>query len=368
MSSIGRVNQVVRLLATLIILGIGLACEPVETVTRAGGFEDEEIRVGRDEVDLVLAGTLSLPTGDGPHPAVLLLTGSGGHTRDQVISGLPMFQRIGDYLAERGIAVLRVDDRGAGQSTGPGVRASTTADRAADAMACYRYLVRRPEIDSNRVGLLGHSEGTLTAAMVAAAIPEVRFLVLLSPYAISGAELWVWQQGEILRREGEFKEEKIRSIETALSGLVRHIGLEGNSDEGFYAHGRAACLAWGDPPEEITEQFVEEAFGDLRQPWYEYFFATNPRSSLENVRQPLLALSGSADQQIPMHLGVRPLVDALLAAGNSNFTVTVLPDEDHFFMKGEGLAPNEHVSGKMEFSSEALSTISDWLTREVVRE
>lgn len=363
-----RADRVLRGLGAIFSLVLVVAGAPVSAAERPGDFQDEEVRISRDDAGIVLAGTLSLPAGKGPHPGVLFLTGSGGQTRDQVISGLPMFQVIGNHLAQRGIAVLRVDDRGTGESTGPGARESTTADRAADATAAFRYLVRRPEVDANRAGLLGHSEGTLTAAMMAASVPEVRFLVLLSPWAVPGADLWVWQQGEILRREGEFSPEKIRSIEKELTGLVRHIGLEGDTDEGFYAHGRAACLAWGDPPEEITEAFVEDAFGDLRQKWYEYFFASDPRPFYEKIRQPLLALLGSEDQQTPRHLSLPPLVEALLTAGNTHFTVTVLPGEDHFFMKGEGLKPNEHVLGKMKVSEEALRVISDWLAREVVRE
>ncbi len=193
----------------------------------------------------------------------------------------------------------------------------------------------------------------------------MRFLVLLAPPSVPGAEIWVRQQGDILRREGEFPASQIRSIEKALAAMVGHIGTGGNSDDGFYRFGRKACLAWGDPPEDVTPEFVEEAFGDLRQAWYQDFFALDPQTALRELRQPVLALFGGADQQVVVEQNVEALVASLLAAGNESFTVTVLPDQDPFFLAAEGLAPNEHVHGKMELSPVALHVIADWIALQV---
>ena len=328
-------------------------------------FRDEEIRVSTDDPAVTLAGTLSTPDGDGPHPAVLFLTGSGGHTRDQVISGTPMFDVLGDYLAGRGFAVLRLDDRGAGESTGPHVRESTMDERLNDALAGLHWLLERPEVDPERVGLLGHSEGGMTGPRLAVAESRVAFLVLLAPPSVSGAEIWVRQQGDMLRRDGEMSEEQIEEIEAALMGMVRHIGFEGNTDEGFYEHGRAACLAWGDPPDDVTPAFVTDAFGDLRQAWYEQFFSSEPRTALRQLRHPVLAVFGGADQQVIVDQNLSAFVDSLRQAGNQSFTVTVLPDDDHFFLRGEGLAPNEHVHGEMELSPAMLDVVGDWLARQV---
>ena len=113
-------------LCSLILLPIG----PTFAEEGGGSFRNEDVTVPTGDPAVTLAGTLSLPPGDGPHPGVHFLTGSGGHTRDQVISGTPMLRVLGDYLASRGLAVLRLDDRGAGDSTGPHVRQSTMTDRA----------------------------------------------------------------------------------------------------------------------------------------------------------------------------------------------------------------------------------------------
>ena len=238
-------------------------------------------------------------------------------------------------------------------------------DRMADALAGLHYLLERPEIDADGVGLLGHSEGAMTGPRLAIAEPRVRFLVLLAPPAVSGAQIWVRQQGDMLRREGEKPEDQIRSIEEALTGMVRHISLEGNSDDGFYQHGRAACLAWGDPPQDVNVEFVTDAFGDLRQVWYQQFFASDPQRALRQLRQPVLAVFGGADQQVIVEQNLEVLVNSLIEAENESFTVTVLPDEDHFFLRAEGLAPNEHVHGEMEVSAIMLKTAGDWIVSQL---
>jgi pimeloyl-ACP methyl ester carboxylesterase len=349
-----------------VLLFVGML--PAQTACqRQGGDQarDLEISVPTEDPNVTLAGTLSLPRGNGPYPAVLFLTGSGGHTRDQVISGTPMFKVLGEYLVGRGLAVLRLDDRGVGGSTGPNVRASTLDERTADAMAGLRYLLERPEIDPESVGLLGHSEGAMNAPRLAIDEPRVRFLVLLSPPSVSGAEIWVRQQIDMLRREGEMSENQMQLIERALTLMVRHIGLEGNTDDGFYRYGREACLAWGDPPEEVTPEFVTDAFGDLRQNWYRQFFASEPQAALRQLRQPVLAVFGGADQQVTLDQNLRTFVESLGQAGNQSFTVSVLPDEDHFFLRAEGMAPNEHVHGQMKVSEAALQVVGDWILLQI---
>jgi dienelactone hydrolase len=111
--------------------------------------------------DIALAGTLTLPPTEGPHPAVILISGSGPQNRDEEIpgvSGYQPFRVIADHLARNGIAVLRYDDRGVGGSTGDYATA-TSADFATDAEAALSYLLGRDEIDPEQIGLLGHSEG-----------------------------------------------------------------------------------------------------------------------------------------------------------------------------------------------------------------
>jgi pimeloyl-ACP methyl ester carboxylesterase len=112
-----------------------------------------------------LAGTLTLPRGKGPHPCALLITGSGPEDRDEAVFGHRPFKVLADHLTRQGIAVLRVDDRGVGGSTGSS-RGATSEDFAGDVLAGVEFLRTRAEVDKRRIGLIGHSEGGLLGPMV----------------------------------------------------------------------------------------------------------------------------------------------------------------------------------------------------------
>ena len=142
-------------------------------------YTSEEVSFENVKENAHLAGTLTLPAGKGPHPVVLLISGSGAQDRDETLVGHKPFLVIADYLTRRGIAVLRVDDRGVGKSTGDRSGA-TTESFATDTLAGVNYLVTRPDIDRSRIGLVGHSEGGLIAPMVAVQSRDVAFIVLLA--------------------------------------------------------------------------------------------------------------------------------------------------------------------------------------------
>jgi hypothetical protein len=128
---------------------------------------------------VTLAGTLTLPKGDGPFPAAILLSGSGPQDRDETELGHKPFAVLADHLTRHGVAVLRYDDRGVGGSTGE-FSTATLADFATDANAAVRFLLTRTEIDREAIGLVGHSEGGMVAPLAAADNKEIRFVVLLA--------------------------------------------------------------------------------------------------------------------------------------------------------------------------------------------
>ena len=193
---------VAGLAAMFVFSGPGPERKPVVAPAR-------EVEVTSSHRGTTLAVTLSLPAGPGPHPAVVLITGSGPQNRDEEIEGIPgyaPFRWIAEYLSARGIAVLRYDDRGVGQSGGDFATA-TSADFADDAEAAFNYLRDRPEIAPARIGILGHSEGAMVAAKAAVRQPEVAFVVSLAGTAVTGYETIVRQVELILLAAGQSPDE-----------------------------------------------------------------------------------------------------------------------------------------------------------------
>ena len=151
--------------------------------------------------EVTLAGTLTLPADDGLHPAVILISGSGPQDRDGAMPPIPAytpFAAIADRLAQQGIAVLRYDDRGVGESSGEYIQADEE-DFVEDAEAALEYLTSRKDIDSSRIGLIGHSEGGMIAAIVAGKRPGVGFVVSLAGPAVKGHELLLPKRYDRLR-------------------------------------------------------------------------------------------------------------------------------------------------------------------------
>src|SRR5262245_20590769 len=198
--------------------------------------------------DVVLAGEVLLPRSTAPVPGVLLVTGSGPHTREQTISGTPMFRMIATSLVSQGLAVLLVDARAYGLSTG--AEDFTTTDRARDARACLDRLRVQPEVDPSRVGVLGHSEGAMIALMLAAEPHPPDFVVLLGAPGVRGGELWVDQVTANLAARGA-KAETVAAVRAAFLKAVDQATRGFASDEEYYAAGREVLLAHGVAPGDV---------------------------------------------------------------------------------------------------------------------
>src|SRR5688500_17261672 len=185
-----------------------------------------------------LAGTLTVPQGAGPHPAVLLVSGSGPQDRDESLMGHKPFLVLSDYLTRRGIAVLRLDDRGTSASTGT-FAGATSDDFARDAEAAVRWLRARPEVADDRVGIVGHSEGGLIAPLVASRTRDVAFVVLLAGPGTPSAEL-LMAQGALISRAGGDAEREIERTTALQRELFTAIAAEADSAA---LHGRLREIA-----------------------------------------------------------------------------------------------------------------------------
>ena len=169
---------------------------------------------------MMLAGTVTVPDGPGPHPAVILITGSGAQDRDETILGHKPFLVLADHLTRRGIAVLRVDDRGVGGSSGS-IATSTSQDLAGDVRASLAFLKDHPDVDDTRLGLIGHSEGGLIAPLVAAGEPDVAFVVLLAGTGLPGREILQLQLRLIQEGMGRSPDNVDRQVEAQRHLIAR---------------------------------------------------------------------------------------------------------------------------------------------------
>ncbi len=273
-----------------------------------------------------LAGTLTRPRGAGRPPVVVTLTGSGPQDRDEAIplvKGFRPFRQIADTLSRRGIAVLRLDDRGVGGSGGR-FAGSTTADFAADAEDALRWLAQRADLDSDRVALLGHSEGGLIAPLVAKSSGRVAAMVLLAAPAWTGRRVLDYQMDRAARRT--------------------HHGAALDSTLAAARHA-ADSLASADP-------------------WFAYFVRHDPLPVARRLASPpVLILQGATDRQVTAQQS-KELAAAFRAAGNRDVTRHVLPATNHLFLPDPDGDPSGYVAlTTRELPRATLGLIADWLSR-----
>ncbi len=340
--------------------GAGADTEPPPYVEEELAFESGEIR---------LAGTLTIPDGDGRHPAVVLLTGSGAQNRDEEIVGFKPFRIIADELTRRGIAVLRFDDRGVGGSTGK-LSEATSEDLAGDALAAVEALAARHDIDPDAIGLLGHSEGGIVAPLAVTRSESVAFIVLLAGTAVPGSEVII-EQGELIARAQGADEETIRTqaaFQRRLFAAVREnrdrSDLEAELErmirdaiEGLPAAQRDAIK----DVDTFVRTQLETQLAPVDTPWFRSFLDYDPAEALRATRVPVLALFGELDLQVPPAQNRGPMQAALAEAGNEDVTIDVIPGANHLFQRAETGSPAEYASLEKAFIPGLLPRIADWI-------
>src|SRR5205807_3845557 len=172
-----------------------------QTPAKPYPYKEEEITFPNVKSKISLAGTLTLPPGQGPLPAAIVLNGSGPNDRDESLAGHRPFLVLADHLTRKGIAVLRFDKRGIGKSTGD-YASATMEDFAADAEAAFAYLKTRKEVDAKKIGLIGHSEGGMIAPLIAAHSGDVAWIILLAGPGLNGEDTLLLQSELILKTAG----------------------------------------------------------------------------------------------------------------------------------------------------------------------
>ena len=320
-------------------------------------YAQEVVTFSNATAGVTLAGTFSHPSGAGPFPAVVLISGTGPNNRDEEVFRHKIFLVLADALNRQGIAVLRYDKRGVGKSTGDYATA-TTADFADDADAAVAWLKTRSDVDPKHIGVTGHSEGGLIAPIVATRDASVAFSVLLAGPGLRGDKLAVLQ-GETMARAAGTPEDKIARMKAFNTQVMAAIVAAKSDAEA--TDSVKAIIANG-----VNEKIIPpESAGAIVQqegsPWFRYFVCLDPVPVLRELKSPVLVLNGAQDSQVPPKENLAIIRDAL--KDNPDATILEMPGLNHLFQDAKTGALTEYGQIEETMSPTALETITKWLVK-----
>lgn len=315
-----------------------------------------------------LAGTLTLPYGDGQCPAALLVTGAGAQDRDETLA-VPShkpFLVLADHLTRNGIAVLRLDDRGVGDSTGS-FEDATVDHMVEDIARASRYLAKHAAVASQKVGIIGHSKGGAMGPL-AASHPEacVNYLVLLAAPGVPIAEILVQQDDDQARVQGVSESERQRH-KALLESLLRIVGEEGDTPIGRQRARSVMLAAVAELSEAqrkvagATDYAMNREINELFSNSVRRLLTHDPASVLRSIEAPVLALCGERDLQVNARVNLTAIQQALSEANNPDFLVVAKPGLNHLFQNCRTGLPDEYGEIEETFDTETLQEISTWI-------
>ncbi len=330
-----------------------------QTPVKPYPYTEEEVTFPNSKANISLAGTLTTPRSSGSHPVVLLIAGTGPHDRDETIAGQHPFLILADALTRNGFAVLRYDKRGIASSTGDYALA-TTEDFANDAEAAITFLKTRPDLNTKKLGIIGHSEGGLIAAMLAAHQPQqLSWIVLLATPALKGEDTLLLQS-KLIAQAGGLTDEQIAAslaFDRKAYSLVREekdpATLEKKLNDLVRSTGMTNSL-----PQPVLQSQIRM----ISSPWWRYFLDYDPVPTLKKITIPVLVLDGDKDLQVPSAENLPLIQSALTAAENKDFEVAEMPNLNHLFQHSETGSPSEYGVIQETFSADALTKILTWIT------
>jgi pimeloyl-ACP methyl ester carboxylesterase len=270
------------------------------------------------------------------------------------------FLVLADHLTRKGIAVLRVDDRGVGGSTGD-VKGATTEDFAGDVVAGVEFLKSRaPRIDARRIGLIGHSEGGVIAPMVAARSHDIAFIVLMAGTGVTGEEVVRAQAAAVAKGEGvdEAKVAANRMFQDQVNAIVKEeVDPKVRETRLRELRDKVAAQVKGSG---VT---LDAQFKMAATPWFRYFLMYDPLTALRSVDCPVLVLNGELDLQVLPAQNLPPIAKALEEGGNPDYAIMKLPKLNHLFQTSQTGSPREYAKIDETMAPVALNAISDWILK-----
>ena len=341
------------------------------------GYFVEEVEYDNADKTLHYGATFTKPTNQTSFPTVIIISGSGTQDRDGTMFGHKTYAVLADLLTKKGIAVLRVDDRGAGKSNiGIGDPTKLTSkDFAIDVNNSINFLLSRTDIDKNKIGLIGHSEGGMIAPMVAVTNKTVSFIVLLAGPGISGQEIWDFQMERDIIKKNLSETNKALAIDvikklnepfsksTDLNTVKDQMKANYSEWKKNVSDSLENNLFYADPKEsflKVANQFQHALY------WLNYFLNYQPADNLQKIKIPILALNGSNDIQITSKENLAGIEAALKKSGNKHFQIKELNGLNHLFQTSKSKELSYEAIDET-FSPEAASLAANWILTEALK-
>jgi uncharacterized protein len=371
MSMLTKMFFLITLVAASVLISTEAEASPSSHQGLNFPYTEQEVVFQNKNAQVRLVGTLSLPFAKGSFPAVVFCSGFGPQHRYDDLSS-QLLGALRRHLAQSGIAVLHVDDRGVGKSTGD-FREATSADFATDALSAIAYLKSRKEIVSEQIGLLGHGEGGLVASIAAAHSHDVAFVVMMAGPGIKGDQIVVGAGGVDLE-EGLIRNDLLTQIRLAQERIFDIIKQEGDCDgvsakilkeaelfRGLASRIRAEAPESAKAHAESVAAAIENQGSFFVSRWFRFYFTYDPKMSLSKLSCPMLAIYGAKDVQVAAQSNVDAIRRALDSAGNRDYTTIVLPNLNHLFQPATTGAISEYTKIEDPVPAVALDAVSDWI-------
>lgn len=356
------------MLSGLLLLAASLFASGLMAQER-GFTSDSIVFYGNDT--LRYGATLTLPNNQKKSVAVIIASGSYPQDRDGMMAGKPIYKQMAEYLSNRGIAVLRVDDRGVGKSNGVYEKA-TTADFANDIIASVNYLKTRKDIRHNRIGILGHSEGGASMSIAASKCKDIRFLISAAGLMSPGLESVIQQNIDIVHTTEGLPEYDMKRYDE-INNIMFHTAYK-------YADADSTTLSsrlyeeyykW-QKKDSVYFKTLGIEFDHFRwsiymytlqanTPWYRFFIRYNPQDYLSKVKVPFLAVNGDKDVMVNYKENLGNVKKFL--AHNKDVSIVVIKNMNHLFLPCQKGTQAEYHSIKAGISQEAMETIYRWIKK-----
>ncbi len=332
-------------------------------------YKSEEVSYENSSAKIKIGGTLTVPAdGTDKYPVILLITGSGQQDRNSTIMGHKPFLVIADHFSRRGFAVLRLDDRGVG-STGGNPQTSTTADFVTDVEAGIKFLKSHPNINADKVFLMGHSEGGIIAVMTAAKQKKaLRGIVLLAGPGVPIHELMLQQTKDIMKLQG-LEEEYLKAALGFNEKIYREILADKKDKLTPKTLSSKLMLHLKTMPQDartalqLSEATIMQSSVTVLMPWYRYFIKIDPTAYLRKIKCPVLALNGGSDVQVAAGPNLEAICNNVRMKGNTDVICTEIPGLNHLFQRCKTCTIQEYAELEETFAPEVLKAMENWLQK-----